>query len=144
LPPQPENGIAWVFGAGGIQHIFTRDPNFDVRKYDPADFKARVREVSELMDSTNPDLTAFKAHGGKLIILEHMSDYAQSLYAGIGYFQQGQQRMGEGDVADFLRLYTASGVDHLGSGGPSNVDMLSVLVDWVENGRAPNDLVVAE
>jgi feruloyl esterase len=144
LPPRPENGIAWVFGAGGIQHIFARDPNFDVRKYDPADFKARVREVSELMDSTNPDLTAFKAHGGKLIILEHMSDYAQSPYAGIGYFQQVQQRMGEGDVADFLRLYTAPGVDHVGSGGPSNVDMLSVLVDWVENGRAPNDLVVVE
>jgi feruloyl esterase len=144
LPPQPRNGIAWVFGAGGIQHIFTQDPNFDVRKYDPADFKARVREVSELMDSTNPDLTAFKAHGGKLIILEHMSDYAQSPYAGIGYFQQVQQQMGEGDVADFLRLYTAPGVDHVGSGGPSNVDVLSVLVDWVENGGAPNDLVVVE
>jgi hypothetical protein len=144
LPPRPENGIAWVFGAGGIQHIFTRDPNFDVRKYDPADFKARVGEVSELMDSTNPDLTAFKAHGGKLIILEHMSDYAQSPYAGIGYFQKVQQRMGEASVADFLRLYTAPGVDHVGSGGPSNVDMLSALADWVENGHAPDDLVVVE
>jgi tannase/feruloyl esterase len=144
LPPRSENGIAWVYGAGGIQHIFARDPNFDVRKYDPADFKLRVREVSELMDSTNPDLSAFKAHGGKLIILEHLSDYAQSPYAGIGYFRQVQQRMGEGDVADFARLYTAPGVDHVGSGGPSNVDMLSVLVDWVENGRAPGDLVVVQ
>jgi hypothetical protein len=144
LPPQPANGIAWVFGAGAIQHIYARDPNFDVRKYRPEDFAARVREVSELMDSTNPDLNAFKAHGGKLIILEHMSDYAQSPYAGIGYFQQVQQRLGESNVADFMRLYTAPGVDHVGSGGPSNVDMLSVLVDWVENSRAPGDLVVVE
>jgi feruloyl esterase len=52
--------------------------------------------------------------------------------------------MGESSVADFARLYTAPGVDHVGSGGPSNVDMLSVLVDWVENGRAPGDLVVVE
>jgi feruloyl esterase len=144
LPPLPNNGIAWIYGAGGIQHIFARDPNFDVRNYRPEDFKARVLEVSALMDSTNPDLSAFKAHGGKLIMLEHMSDYAQSPYAGIGYFKQVQQRLGESSVADFARLYTAPGVDHVGSGGPSNVDMLSVLVDWVESGRAPGDLAVVE
>jgi glycine/D-amino acid oxidase-like deaminating enzyme len=50
----------------------------------------------------------------------------------------------EATVADFMRLYTAPGVDHVGSGAPSQVDMLQVLVDWVENGRAPGDLVVVE
>ena len=144
LPPLPNNGIAWVFGAGGIAHIFVRDPNFDVRKYRPEDFAGRVREVSALMDSTNPDLGAFKGHGGKLIMLEHLSDYAQSPYAGIGYFQEVQKRMGEAATADFMRLYTAPGVDHVGSGAPANVDMLSVLVDWVEKGRAPGDLEVVE
>jgi len=144
LPPLPNNGIAWIYGAGGIAHIFARDPNFDVRKYRPEDFAARVREVSVLMDSTDPDLGAFKAHGGKLIMLEHMSDYAQSPYAGIGYFQQVEKRLGEAATADFIRLYTAPGVDHVGSGGPANVDMLAVLVDWVENGRAPGDLTVVE
>ncbi|MDB5576476.1 MAG: putative feruloyl esterase [Bradyrhizobium sp.] len=144
LPPQPNNGIAWVYGAGGIQHIFARDPNFDVRKYRPEDFADRVREVSALMDATNPDLGAFKARGGKLVMLENMADYAQSPYAGIGYFQDVQKRMGEAAVADFMRLYIAPGVDHVGSGAPSNVDMLQVLVDWVENGRAPGDLVVVE
>ncbi|HTB01301.1 MAG TPA: tannase/feruloyl esterase family alpha/beta hydrolase [Bradyrhizobium sp.] len=144
LPPQPNNGIAWVYGAGGIQHIFARDPNFDVRNYRPEDFAGRVREVSALMDSTNPDLGAFRAHGGKLIMLEHMSDYAQSPYAGIGYFGEVQKRLGEAAVADFMRLYTAPGVDHVGSGAPANVDMLSVLVDWVENGRAPGNLAVVE
>ena len=140
----PANGIAWVYGAGGIAHIFARDPNFDVRKYRPEDFAERVREVSALMDSTNPDLGAFKARGGKLVILEHMADYAQSPYAGIGYFEQVKKRMGEAATAEFARLYAAPGVDHVGSGAPSNVDMLQVLVDWVENGRAPGDLVVVE
>ena len=119
-------------------------PNFDVRKYRPEDFADRVREVSALMDSTNPDLGAFKARGGKLVMLENMADYAQSPYAGIGYFQEVQKRMGEAAVADFMRLYAAPGVDHVGSGAPANVDMLQVLVDWVENGRAPGDLVVVE
>jgi hypothetical protein len=144
LPPLPNNGIAWVYGAGGIAHIFARDPNFDVRKYRPEDFAERVREVSALMDSTNPDLGAFKARGGKLIMLEHMADYAQSPYAGIDYFREVQKRMGEAGTAEFMRLYTAPGIDHVGSGGPANVDMLSVLVDWVEQGRAPGDLTVVE
>ena len=144
LPALPANGISWVYGAGALQRIFARDPNFDVRKYRPEDFADRVREVSALMDSTNPDLGAFKARGGRLIVLEHMADYAQSPYAGIGYFQQVQKHMGEPVVAEFMRLYTAPGVDHVGSGAPANVDMLSVLVDWVENGRAPEDLTVVE
>ena len=36
------------------------------------------------------------------------------------------------------------GVDHVGSGAPANVDMLAVLVDWVEKGTAPGDLEVTE
>ena len=144
LPVKPTNAIAWIYGAGGMQHIFARDPNFDVRNYKPEDFAARVREVSELMDSTNPDLSAFKARGGRLIILEHMADYAQSPYAGIRYFESVKQRMGAAAVAEFARLYTAPGVDHVGSGAPANIDMLSVLVDWVEKGQAPGDLVVSE
>ena len=144
LPPLPANGIAWVYGAGGIAHVFARDPGFDIRNYRPEDFAARVSEVSALMDSTNPDLGAFKARGGKLIMLEHMADYAQSPYAGINYFLEVQKRMGEAGTAEFMRLYIAPGVDHVGSGGPSNIDMLSVLVDWVENSRAPGDLTVVE
>ena len=112
--------------------------------YTPEAHAARVREVSALMDSTNPDLSAFHAHGGKLVMLEHLSDYAQSPYAGIGYFGSVQARLGEATVRQFARLYAAAGVDHVGSGGPANVDMLGVLVDWVERGQAPGALQVVE
>src|ERR1700686_628802 len=79
-PPTPNNGIAWVYGAGGIQYVFARDPKLDVATYKPEDHKARILEVSQLMDSTNPDLGRFRARGGRLILLEHMADYAQSPY----------------------------------------------------------------
>jgi len=143
-PPQPNNGIAWIFGSGAIQYFYARDPKFDVLLYKPQDFKQRVLQVSALMDSTNPDLSAFNAHGGKLIMLEHMADYAQSPYAGIGYYESVVARMGKATVDKFMRLYTAPGVDHVGSGAPANVDMFSALTDWVERGRAPTDLEIAE
>ena len=52
--------------------------------------------------------------------------------------------MGADSAHDFMRLYTAPGVDHVGSGAPANVDMLSALVDWVENGKPPGPLTVVE
>jgi Tannase and feruloyl esterase len=143
-PPAPSNGIAWIYGSGGIRHVFARDPTADVATYDPDQHMSRIREVSALMDSTNPDLSPFAGRGGKLIVLEHMADYAQSPYAGIRYFQAVERKLGVERVADFMRLYTAPGVDHVGSGAPANVDMLSVLVAWVETGKAPGELTVSE
>ncbi len=55
-PPLPSNGIAWVYGAGGIQYVFARDPKLDVTTYKPEEHKERLLQVSRLMDSTNPDL----------------------------------------------------------------------------------------
>ena len=140
LPPVPANGISWFYGAGAIQYFYARDPGFDVRRYKPEDFKERVLQVSALMDATDPDLSAFDARGGKLLMLENMADYAQSPYAGIRYFESVQQRMGADKVSRFMRLYTAPGVDHVGTGAPGNVDMLAALADWVERGKSPSGL----
>ena len=144
LPPQPNNSIAWVYGAGAIQYFYARNPSADLRTYKAADHAARVREVSALMDSTNPDLSAFAARGGKLIMLENLADYAQSPYAGTAYYESVLQRLGRDTVEGFMRLYTAPGVDHVGTGAPANVDMLGALVDWVERRQAPAQLTLVE
>lgn len=142
-PPNQTSSIAWLYGGGAVQYFFARDPNYDLRRYTPDSFPDRVKEISALMDSTNPDLTAFANRGGKLIILEHMADYAQSPYAGIEYYKSVVARMGQPTVERFLRLYVTPGADHVGTGAPAAVDMLEVLNDWVEKGRAPGNLVQA-
>lgn len=144
IPPQPSNGIAWFYGAGAIQYFYAKNPTLDLRQYKAEEHAARIAEVSALMDSTNPDLSAFRASGGRLIMLEHMADYAQSPYAGIEYFESVQKRMGADKVAGFMRLYTAPGVDHVGAGAPANVDMLAALVDWVEYSKPPRGLTISE
>jgi feruloyl esterase len=143
VPAGPESSRAWLYGSGAIQYFIARDPNHDPRRFKPDDYAARMREVSALMDSTNPDLSAFAARGGKLVISEHMADYAQSPYAGIDYYKSVVARMGEPAVGGFLRLYVTPGADHMGMGAPSAVDMVEILSDWVERGKAPGDLVQA-
>lgn len=144
LPPQQANGIAWFYGAGAIQYFYARDPAFDLTKYRPAEHEKRIREVSALMDSTDPDLSAFQARGGKLLMLENLADYAQSPYAGIAYHQSVVKKMGQPAVDGFFHLYAAPNVDHVGTGGPANVDMLGALADWVERGQAPANLQLVE
>jgi feruloyl esterase len=142
--PPPASGIAWFYGAGALQYFYARDPQADPRTITPESVAARVREVSALMDSTNPDLSAFHARGGKLVVLEYLSDYAQSPYAGIQYVESVKRRLGEGRAAEFVRLYTAPGVDHVGTGAPALTDPLGALSAWVEKGRAPAGLTLAE
>lgn len=143
-PPQPTNGIAWFYGSGAIQHFYARNPAYDVRNYKAEDFAARVRQVSELMDSTNPDLSAFNARGGKLILLENMADYAQSPYVGVRYYESVVAKMGQSAVNGFLKFYTAPGVDHVGSGAPANADILTALTNWVERGQVPAGLQLVD
>lgn len=144
LPPVPANGIAWQYGGGAIQYFYARNAQADLLAYKPEAHEARVREVSALMDATNPDLSAFAARGGKLVMLENMADYAQSPYAGVAYFESVQAKMGQSATERFARLYSAPGVDHVGSGAPGNVDMLTVLTQWVETNKAPGNLKVVE
>ena len=144
LPAKADNGIGWVYGSGAVQHFYARDPAYDVRRFKPEEHVARIQQVSALMDSTNPDLSAFHARGAKLIVLENLADYAQSPYAGIAYVESVKSRMGAAKVDEFLKLYAAPGVDHVGSGAPANVDMLPALVAWVEQGRAPVGLQLVE
>ncbi len=44
--------------------------------------------------SSNPDLSAFFAHGGKLILRENMADLAQGPLAGIDYFDPVVVKLG--------------------------------------------------
>lgn len=144
FPAVQGNGIAWLYGGGAIQYFYAKNPNADLKTYKPQDHLPRIREVSALMDSTNPDLAAFAARGGKLILLENLGDYAQSPYAGIQYFESVQRRLGAERTAGFARLYTAPGVDHVGTGGPASADFLGALVSWVEKGQAPTGLQLTE
>ena len=141
LPASGGSSRAWLYGSGAIQYFVLRDGNADPTRFKPEEHAQRVGEISQLMDSTDPDLRAFRDRGGKLVISEHMADYAQSPYAGIEYYRSVVAKMGQEAADDFLRLYTTPGADHVGTGAPVGVDMLDVLVQWVERGRAPLDLV---
>ena len=145
------NGINQVyrFGNGYVRYFVAQNASFDPLTYEPANFRDRVLQVSQWMDATNSDLSAFRSAGGKLILREDMSDTAQSPLTGLNYWDAVVARIGASTVGEFFAAYAATGLPHT-SGGiaagtanapahgiPGRVDMLAVLKDWVEKGVKP-------
>lgn len=95
----------------------------------------------EFMTPPNPaDLSAFKSKGGKIIVHHGNSDPVFSVHDSIQWFNN--LKSADASARDYARLYTIPGQNHC-SGGPSTsqFDLLNVLVDWVENDKAPEHIV---
>lgn len=99
-------------------------------------------EYTGVIATNNPDLSAFKAAGGKLISWHGLSDELIFPDGTLQYRQQVELEMGGGHLVDeFYRQFFPPGVYHCGMGpGPAPIDALSALVEWVEQGTAPDTL----
>ena len=125
--------------------IFEPDPPQD---YSLADLKFEQASVEllkarhRLYDATNPDLSAFQNAGGKLILWHGWSDPHISPLTTIAYHEAVQKQMGSAALSQFERLYLLPGVYHCGRGeGPSAIDLLTPMLDWVERGKAPDAVI---
>lgn len=147
LPAPSEQARIWYYGSGALRYFIARDPQKHPRDITPAAYKDQVLRISALMDSTNPDLSAFRRRGGRLILKENMADLAQSPNAGIEYYQSVVAKMGQDDVDRFVRFYVTPGANHAGGGSgaggaplPRSVDLLGALDTWVMKDEAPDIL----
>jgi feruloyl esterase len=112
-------------------------------KFDRASF-AETTRLHSLYDATNPDLSAFSSAGGKLILWHGLADPHISPLNTIAYYTAMEQLLGKPAVEWFARLYFFPGGYHCGGGeGPFNVDLLSPIMAWVENGSAPFALIAS-
>jgi feruloyl esterase len=163
VPGSELNWIPWVVPAapGG----FTIDPSIALNtiRYlaythiDPslgltdipfttAGFRKIMSASGNTFDATNPDLTAFRDAGGKLLLWHGLADPAISPIGTIAYYQAVEDRMG-GPAAtrQFARLYLLPGVNHCGGGqGPSSFDALTAIINWAERGKAPFSLLTTQ
>lgn len=106
---------------------------------------ARVAELAPLYDATNTDLKPFRAAGGKLIVWHGLADDSISPAGTVAYFKGVQKFMGADNVDSFMRLFLLPGVAHCGNGeGPDQVDLLSALMSWTEQGEAPAMLLTGK
>ncbi len=102
---------------------------------------ARVR-ADDMQNMTDTafwtNLSTFYGHGGKVIFFHGASDPWFSTFATQDYEQRLRK---DNPGVDGSRFYNVPGMSHCGGGGLDRFDMLSALVDWVENGVAPSRII---
>ena len=131
--------LAYAFGTQIMKYLVFNDPDWDYASYDFAHFEHDTRLAAATLNSVDPDLSEYKARGGKLILWHGWSDNALTAYGSIDYFES--VKAVDADVRDYFRLFMLPGVLHCSGGpGPSGVDYLTAIDWWVEDAVAPRRL----
>ena len=73
------------------------------------------------LNAVNPDLSAFRARGGKLILYHGWNDPAIPALNTVNYYERSSRRWGRANADSFARLYMVPGMQHCGGGpGPDS------------------------
>lgn len=143
-----EPPIGFRFADGFFRYLaFEKDdPEYDWRKsFELARDLPKIETVARIISPTDPDLSAFRKSGGKLLLYHGWADPAITAYGTINYYDDVVAKSGGRKRADeFVRLFLAPGMHHCAGGpGPNTFDSLSAIERWVENGAAPERIVAS-
>ena len=145
VPVPYDTGI--VFTGPGLPGYLPTGAPGRVRPGDArADHRHRRRlraveaDAAQRLTDTNvwTDLDTFLGRGGKMLFFHGVSDPWFSAYDSWDYWQRAAATNGAA-FTDASRYYMIPGMMHCGGGNAfDQFDLLGPLVDWVENGTAPD------
>ena len=127
------------------------NPSWDYRTFNfDSDMAYTDAHFSALIDAIDPDLSAFRKRGGKLLFSHLWSSTTHAATRSIEYYEQVASRMhgGEkdrgnkfGKTQEFFRLFMVPSAS--GSKGPDTFDSLPYLERWVEQGTPPKSILAS-
>ena len=121
------------------------NPQWDPRTFDFDRDLATADAKIGYIDANNPDLKAFAANHGKLVMYHGWADSVVPPEESIRYYEAAANAMGGMDkVGSFFRLFMVPGMGHCGGGpGPNTFDALAALDKWVGEGAEPQKIVAS-
>ena len=121
-----------------------RDLSFDLNSFDFERDPARLTRIETVLNATDPDLSDFEDGGGRILMFFGWADTAVNPLSGVEYYEEVVERMGE-STGRFFKLFMAPGMFHCNRGvGPSVFDKLKPLMNWVEDGVAPQMIIAGQ
>jgi Tannase and feruloyl esterase len=142
------SGAPFIPSDDWFQNWIKQDPNWvytdETYQQYWQDFLKSGRMFDYALAADNPNLGAFRAAGGKLIMWQGLAD--QLIFTGdsINFYNRALDANGGLDRTEqFFRYFLAPGVMHCGTPGPNSIaptNPMQQVIDWVEHGRAPSVL----
>jgi hypothetical protein len=142
--PDGKDALIYKFASNFFGNIVFADPNYDLKRLNfDSDIAATDARFGPIFNSYSPDLSAFRAHGGKLIQYHGWADPAIPALDSVNYWRLVQKTMG--NTANFYRLFMAPGMLHCGGGpGPNSLSVLPAIAAWVEENKAPETILATK
>jgi feruloyl esterase len=118
-------------------------PNYDTMTLDFDKAPGTVTRWSKLADAKDADLSKFSKRSGKLIMTYGWADQILQPLMGVNYYESVSAK--NKNAADFARLFMVPGMAHCGGGiGPDRNDAVTAVIDWVEKGKAPDQIIASK
>ncbi|HEY7707036.1 MAG TPA: tannase/feruloyl esterase family alpha/beta hydrolase [Gaiellaceae bacterium] len=141
----PLTGFPFFITIEWFRYWLSQNPALDWRTITPEAYELywdqSLEEFGALIGTDNPDLSAFRKRGGKIVMWHGWADQLIYPQGTIDYYERVQDELGHSSTSKFLRLFMAPGVAHCGGGaGPPPSGQFEALVRWVEKGDAPDTL----
>jgi feruloyl esterase len=131
------------FGIEIFKYLILQDPGWDYTLYDFRGYEKELRYAAAYLDATSTDYSGFRDRKGKIIFWHGWNDPALSAFATIDHYNA--VRKADPNVSNYMRLYLLPGVLHCGGGeGPSGVDWIALIRDWVEKNIAPDKIIAVK
>jgi feruloyl esterase len=155
----PQSALQFFFSTQAFKNMVYNDPNWDFKTFDlERDSKLANEKLASALNATDPDLRAFHARGGKLILYHGWNDAALPPMNTVNYYRSVMAKMGRRRANSFIRLFMAPGVQHCAGGpGPDSFgqmvtraqsdpqrDLTLALERWVEHGVAPDQVIATK
>ncbi len=139
-----------------------QNPSFDWHSFTETSFIQAMKEgeikFHDVIGTDDPDLSDFRDHGGKLITYHGLADELIFPRGTFNYYNRATERMGGlNDMQKFYRFFPYPGVGHcannasqpnaplidatFATGVQVNATLFNALINWVENGVAPDSIV---
>ncbi|NIQ90734.1 MAG: tannase/feruloyl esterase family alpha/beta hydrolase [Deltaproteobacteria bacterium] len=136
--PRTPNGM-YAFGNNVMKYLIYHDPDWTYTNYNYDNLREDAKLAANTLNATNPDLSAFRKRGGKLLMFTGWSDAGITALGTIGYYEEVIAH--DNTAANDVRLFMMPGVEHcFGGPGPSWVNFLDVMDKWIETGNAPEQI----
>lgn len=135
--------ITLMSGALGFEFVTPPDPTLTVLNFDFERDPLRLEQFHRAYGTADDVLLkGFRERGGKLLLVHGMADPVFSAFETVDYQQRVDAAHGAAAASRFVRTFLVPGMNHC-AGGPATdaFDGLAAIVDWVEQGRAPERIV---
>jgi len=131
--------LAYGFSLDFMRYFVKQDPTWNHAKFNLATLDGDMKALQATLSPTNPDLSAFRGKGGKLLIYHGWSDSALSPLMSIDYLDKVYAK--DAAAKNDVRMFMLPGVLHCAGGpGPDRVDFLDAIDKWATSGKAPDEL----